>query len=93
LQPGGHAILQTPYASLRPHKFEDLTILTEAARLRAFGQEDHRRLYGADFSEYVVAMGFVDQTATHASLLPTVDSRRFGVNPLEPFLLFQKPDM
>lgn len=91
LRPGGQAILQTPYASRLPCKFEDASITSEGARLQAYGQEDHCRLYGADFPDFIVAFGFVAMTATHADLLPDVDPGRMGVNAQEPFLLFGKP--
>jgi SAM-dependent methyltransferase len=90
LRPNGRAILQTPYASLLPSKLEDLNIQSEKARLQAYGQEDHCRLYGADFPEFVASFGFVPMTASHASLLGEVNARRMGVNPQEPFLLFCK---
>ena len=91
LRPGGKAILQTPYASRLPRKFEDPSITSEEARLHAYGQEDHCRLYGADFPDFVASFGFVSHAATHAALLPEVDTRRMGVNAQEPFLLFEKP--
>jgi SAM-dependent methyltransferase len=90
LRPDGKAILQTPYASLLPSKFEDASIISEDARLEAYGQEDHCRLYGADFSDFVASFGFSPETATHTSLLPTVDARRMGVNAKEPFLMFSR---
>ncbi len=90
LRPGGRAILQTPFAAARRTMFEDPAIRDEAGRLRAFGQEDHCRLYGADFVERVQSFGFVSQVAEHARLLPDVDAFVLGVNPREPFLLFSK---
>lgn len=91
LRPGGHAILQTPYASRVPAKLEDNRITDQAERLAAYGQEDHCRLYGADLVGYITSFGFVDHTATHHALLPGVDARAAGVNPREPFFLFSKP--
>jgi SAM-dependent methyltransferase len=91
LRPGGHAVLQTPYASRLASKLEDPSIATESARLEAYGQEDHCRLYGADLPSFIASFGFVAKTATHAELLPGVDALRAGVNALEPFLLFAKP--
>jgi SAM-dependent methyltransferase len=91
LRPGGRAILQTPYASRLPTKFEDPTITSALARLQAYGQEDHCRLYGADFINYVASVGFVSMAAEHHALLPTTDARRMGVNAKEPFMLFSKP--
>ncbi len=92
LRPGGRAILQTPYSAALPAKFEDPAIRTESARLRASGQEDHVRLYGADLALFIAGQGFVDRSAGHAALLPGVDARAAGVNAREPFLLFQRPE-
>lgn len=93
LRPGGRAILQTPYASRLQTKLEDSRLHTEAQRLQAYGQEDHQRLYGADFADFVVSFGFVQQLSTHASLLAHMDPVRMGVNAHEPFLLFSKPEL
>lgn len=91
LRPGGKAILQTPFAGRLSHKLEDPSIRSEAARLAAYGQEDHCRLYGADFASHVASFGFVSRVSTHDALLPGIDVREAGVNPREPFLLFEKP--
>lgn len=91
LRPGGHAILQTPYAKGLTNTFEDPSIRTELACLHAYGQEDHRRLFGKDFERRVADCGLRRATATHAALLPHVDVAYMGVNPEEPFFLFQKP--
>lgn len=91
LRPGGHAILQTPYASGLTNTFEDPSIRTEQACLQAYGQEDHRRLYGQDIVSRVAASGLRSAMVTHAELLPDVNAARKGVNPAEPFFLFQKP--
>lgn len=91
LRAGGHAVLQTPFAAARPSKSEDAAVRSPADRLRLYGQEDHCRLFGADFESHVVSFGFVSQVATHDALLPHVDARASGVNPREPLLLFAKP--
>jgi SAM-dependent methyltransferase len=93
LRPGGHAVLQTPFSNRLATTFEDASITGDAERLRAFGQEDHCRLYGRDFGERVVSFGFVSKIACHEELLAGVDSRASGVNPREPFLLFLKPEV
>jgi SAM-dependent methyltransferase len=91
LRPGGKAILQTPYASRLPHKMEDASIVSETARLAAYGQEDHCRLYGADFAGFVASFGFTAEGTSHQDLLAHIDPQRAGVNAREPFLLFVKP--
>lgn len=92
LKPGGRAILQTPYADGLARTFEDPAIDSEETRLLAYGQEDHCRLYGRDFSMRVEASGLRSAIAAHEALLPDVDPIEAGVNREEPFLLFFKPD-
>ena len=90
LRPGGYAILQTPYSRVLTHIFEDLGIETDSARLQAYGQEDHCRLYGRDIAQRFETAGFRSLVKEHSKILSGVDSVRSGVNPDEPFLLFQK---
>lgn len=90
LRVGGHAILQTPYSPVLHHTWEDEGVTDPAARLQAFGQEDHVRLYGRDIFDRIASAGLESRVATHAELLPQVDPRKFGVNALEPFFLFQR---
>lgn len=58
LRPGGWAILMVPMDATAPTTYEDPSIVTPAARKRAFRQEDHVRLYGWDFIDRVRAGGF-----------------------------------
>lgn len=87
---GGLAILQTPFASMLTRTFEDAGIQSRTARLHAYGQEDHIRLYGRDIATVFTSKGLVSRVKTHQELLPKIDAMRYGVNPEEPFLLFQK---
>jgi SAM-dependent methyltransferase len=86
----GLAILQTPFASTLSRTFEDTGIQSKTARLHAYGQEDHVRLYGRDIATAFTSKGLVSRVKTHQELLPEIDAVRYGVNPEEPFLLFQK---
>lgn len=90
LKPGGVAILQTPYCEGISRKIEDKSVVTDEARLQLYGQEDHVRLYGCDFREFICSHGFEDACATHADVLPDITAEIHGVNPLEPFLRFRK---
>lgn len=91
LAPDGRAILQTPYSPVLAATFADTGITTPAARLQAFGQEDHVRLYGRDIFERFASAGLRDETRTHAQALAHVDPFRHGVNGAEPLFLFRKP--
>jgi SAM-dependent methyltransferase len=58
LRPGGWAILQVPFQSKREHTYEDPAITDPAQRRRAFGQEDHLRIYGQDYGPRLREAGF-----------------------------------
>lgn len=92
LKPGGHAILQTPFAASLAHSLEnDPEITTDAKRIEFYGQEDHVRLYGRDLFERIQAAGFTLNLKQHNQCLPDIDAARYGVNPNEPLFLCQKP--
>jgi hypothetical protein len=90
LRPGGIAILQTPYSSRLHRTWQDAGIDTPQARLQAYGQEDHVRLFGRDIFDRIVAAGFESDVRWHAELLGDVDPIVAGVNAKEPFFLFRK---
>lgn len=90
LRPGGYAILQTPYSSQLHHTWQDPGIDTPAARLQAYGQEDHVRLFGRDIFDRIASQGFDNLVGRHDELLPDVDTLHTGVNPAEPFFLFRR---
>jgi SAM-dependent methyltransferase len=90
LKPGGYAILQTPYSAKLHHTWSDLGIDTDMARLQAYGQEDHVRLFGRDIFERFTASGLGSCVSTHDQLLQEYDARKYGVNAKEPFFLFQR---
>jgi SAM-dependent methyltransferase len=90
LKPGGHAILQTPYSAKLHHTWQDPGIDTDEARLQAYGQSDHVRLFGRDIFDRIVAAGFESRVQKHQDLLPKIDAFRAGVNTSEPLFLFQK---
>jgi predicted SAM-dependent methyltransferase len=58
LRSDGWAVLTVPQKDGLESKYEDDTITTGEERLAAFGQEDHLRIYGADFPEFVESHGF-----------------------------------
>ncbi|MDW3194023.1 MAG: class I SAM-dependent methyltransferase [Cytophagales bacterium] len=59
LRPGGWAILQIPiFHPLREATYEDPTITDPQEREKAFGQDDHVRMYGKDYPERIGKAGF-----------------------------------
>lgn len=90
LKIGGYAILQTPYSRKLHHTWQDRGITDQPSRLQAFGQEDHVRLFGRDIFERFATAGLTSKVSQHSDLLPQVDPAREGINPAEPFFLFQR---
>lgn len=90
LRPGGLAILQTPYSSLLENTWEDPGIRTPMARLEAYGQEDHVRLYGLDIFTRFASTGLKPRVTYHADCLADINPLQWGVNSVEPFFLFEK---
>lgn len=92
LKPGGHAILQTPYSEKLHHTWQDPGIDTDAARLQAYGQADHVRLFGRDIFTRFASAGLVSYVQQHDDVLLDTDEVLLGINPKEPFFLFRRPD-
>lgn len=71
LKPNGIAILQIPQDLNRATTFEDHTITDKKLRTKIFGQYDHLRIYGRDFSEKLKSVGFkveeIDYTAHYSA--------------------------
>jgi len=91
LRPGGIAVLQTPFSRVLRTTWSDPGITSDEARLQAYGQADHVRLFGADIFERFASVGLVPETGSHAALLPGIDASEAGVNIAEPFFLFRRP--
>ncbi|MEO7940606.1 MAG: methyltransferase domain-containing protein [Burkholderiaceae bacterium] len=91
LKPGGQAILQTPYSAKLHHTWQDPGIDTDEGRLQAYGQADHVRLFGRDIFTRFESTGLVSCVQQHDDLLSDFDPVVCGINPKEPFFLFQRP--
>lgn len=90
LKPAGYAVLQTPFSQRLQSTWSDPGIDSPQARLQAFGQEDHVRVFGQDIFTTITKAGFLSLVAAHKDVLQNYDSQKYGVNILEPFFLFQK---
>lgn len=90
LKVGGRAILQTPYSPKLHHTWSDPGIDTDNARLQAYGQEDHVRLFGRDIFGRFTSVGLESCVSTHDQLIPQYDPKKYGVNGKEPFFLFRR---
>jgi SAM-dependent methyltransferase len=90
LKPGGYAILQTPYSEVLERTWEDPGIRSGQARLEAFGQEDHVRLFGKDIFDRFAQRGLESEVQLHDELLSDYCPQVFGLNKREPFFLFKR---
>jgi SAM-dependent methyltransferase len=88
LKPGGRAILQTPYSTKLSVTWSDSGITDDEARLHAYGQEDHVRLYASDIFMRLSSSGLQSCIKKHNELLQHFDAITYGVNQEEPFFLF-----
>jgi len=58
LRPGGWAVLQVPISLLLKETYEDFSIISPLERERAFGQNDHVRIYAKDYKKRLEEIGF-----------------------------------
>lgn len=71
LKPNGWAIIQVPFFEPVPeHTYEDKNITSPSERAKAFGQNDHVRLYGLDYPERLRSAGF---SVTEDTYIKTLD--------------------
>lgn len=87
---GGTAVLQTPFSRVLSKTFSDPGIVSDSARLHAYGQEDHVRLYGKDIFERFESAGLKSHVKWHNDLVSDIDPAVEGVNVGEPFFLFTR---
>lgn len=85
LKPRGVALLQVPMGLRNKETIENIPgVVSEADRLKAYGQKDHVRKYGMDFFERVRSAGFmvyqVDSNAYYREHLPALIPFRLGFN-------------
>ena len=90
LRPGGWGLALVPFQPDRT-THEDATITAAADRLRAFGQEDHVRLYGADYLERLRDAGFDVEFGVYARAIGDDAVRYHGLQPDEFLIVIRKP--
>ena len=59
LRPGGWGVLLSPVDYEREQTFEDDSVTEPSERARLFGQYDHRRIYGRDYTKRLSKAGFI----------------------------------
>lgn len=92
LKPGGWGILQIPLFHPLPQKtFEDSSIRTPADREKAFGQRDHVRLYGRDYTDRLKEAGFQVKEDYFTAQIPEEEAHRYALPFDEPIFYIEKP--
>lgn len=88
LRPGGKALLQIPISYSLEKTYEDHSIHTPQGRLQAFGQTDHVRIYGRDYTKRLTNAGFKVKEITQQEL--RIRSNQYAINPEERIYLCSK---
>jgi SAM-dependent methyltransferase len=91
MKPGGWGIFQVPQDMNRTDTYEDWSITSEADRELHFLQKDHVRLFGANYPEKLVEVGFEYEEFTAISLVGEKDADRFRLSTTEILYIFKKP--
>ena len=79
LKRGGWGVLLSPVDLQRATTFEDDSITDPKERTRIFGQYDHRRLYGNDFSDRLRKAGFEVDDLDYAARLTPEERTRYAL--------------
>lgn len=79
LKRGGWGVLLSPVDLKRATTFEDDSITDPKERTRIFGQYDHRRLYGNDFSDRLREAGFEVEDLDYAARLTPEERTRYAL--------------
>lgn len=75
----GHAIVTIPQDPSRSQTYEDKKITSAEDRALAFGQADHVRIYGKDFSDRLKSSGFAVNSIRAQDLAPQQELTRLGL--------------
>lgn len=80
LKPGGWAILQVPFFYPLPETtYEDKSIIDPKEREKAFGQDDHVRMYGEDYAARLASVGFKVEEDHLIDELSASERKRFAL--------------
>ncbi|UZT96661.1 class I SAM-dependent methyltransferase [Chryseobacterium fluminis] len=85
LKPGGKAILQVPISGNTWETHEDFTISDPKKREELFGQFDHVRIYGQDYSSRLEESGFKVNRINISD-----QYKKLGLNPYEDIFFCEK---
>lgn len=90
LKPGGTAILQVPISASLQQTIEDPYLTDTRERERRFGQYDHVRIYGADYSARLRDSGFLVEVFDPTSRWGVDLVGKLRLNPRERIFLGRK---
>ena len=79
LKPGGWGIMLVPEDRSRATTFEDDTITDREERTRIFGQYDHRRIYGRDYTERLQEAGFEVYDIPYKEAFTAAEQQRYAL--------------
>ncbi|MEE4257679.1 MAG: methyltransferase domain-containing protein [Bacteroidales bacterium] len=79
LRPGGWAVLNSPINEKRKTTYEDFSITDPAEREKHFGQRDHVREYGLDYTDRLAEAGFTIHTTDILEDLSPEQVDRYGL--------------
>jgi SAM-dependent methyltransferase len=80
LRPGGFAIMQIPFFNPIPDiTFEDATITDKREREKIFGQDDHVRKYGHDYTQRIARAGLTPVADEFVNQLPDDLRKKYGL--------------
>lgn len=80
LKPGGWAIFQVPFFyPLKETTYEDTSITDPRDREKAFGQDDHVRMYGKDYGQRLEKAGFKVTEDDFVMQLPKDDVKKYAL--------------
>lgn len=87
LKLGGQAILQVPISQTMETTFEDFTIKDPKERELVFGQSDHVRIYGQDYTDRLQSVGFKTEKI---NIFKEYAQRNYGLDPNEDLIVGKK---
>lgn len=83
MKPEGWGIFQAPIDYSLEQTYEDFTITTSEEREMAFGQNDHVRRYGWDYTDRLVSVGFDVTKLNYVKSFSSQELIKFGILPSE----------
>ncbi|HJR66837.1 MAG TPA: methyltransferase domain-containing protein [Gemmatimonadaceae bacterium] len=90
LRPGGWGLVLVPFSPSRPTS-EDPTVTAPEDRQRLFGQADHVRRYGREYTDRLWKAGFDVSYGIYASSLGDGLAAYYGLDEAEYLIAIRKP--